>query len=617
MHQLRTLNFSNILRTLVSSLTLAFCTMTCASAQTLVFSYPNGFSGATGMRAAYESQITGGVLQLTSGATGHQAGGVWTTSQQDIQTFTTTFKFQLTAPVKPSIQGITFVVQNSNSTTNPGTGGGANSTGDANLLGFFGYSNPSTTAVANSVAVKFDLNPYNNQSYSSSVPPNTTGLYINGGPEGVALAANDLNAYGINLYSGHVFSCTIVYDGSLWTMTLLDTITNVQARYTWPVNVPAATKGNLAYIGFTGGQVESGAYQNILSWSFWRGYATRLATPRFTLTPGQYQSTQTVSISGPAGATIYYTTNGLLPTSSSQKYTGPITVSSSEIINAVAIQSGYTDSLVATGNYLIAPSGSPVINFPSGFASAKDLIKLVGYPYFSGSSIQMTDTAGTGGQWHNSGFELGAAWYAAPVSVTNFTTNFNLQFTNSGASGHDGVGMMFCIQNQPAPSASPPQFSYVSGGPLTIGNGMDSLGYGPAAGEANMGTTGGILSSVALKFDLTNNSTGLYTNGASPTNSGGQVSITGVTLSSGNPLAVSLSYNGTVLTMTIMDTVTRGTFSHSWTINIPGTVGGTTAYIGFTAATNYWWANQNILSWTYSASGGTAVPAAPTNLKVQ
>ena len=136
----------------------------------------------------------------------------------------------------PSIQGLTFVVQNSNNTTNPGTGGGTNSTADANLTGSdFGYSNPSTTAINNSVAVKFDLNSYGNQSYSSRIPPNSTGLYINGGPEGAAYAANDLNAYGINLYSGDVFSSTIVYDGSLLTMTLLDTTTNAQARYTWPV----------------------------------------------------------------------------------------------------------------------------------------------------------------------------------------------------------------------------------------------------------------------------------------------------------------------------------------------------------------------------------------------
>lgn len=632
MHQGRTLKVLSTLPTYIALLMLAVCPLapkransaSSASAAsgtgaTMSFSYPNGFAGSSNaIHTAWESALNGSTIELTAGAAQHQAGGAWYIAKQNIQAFTTTFTFQLAAPTAmPSIQGITFVVQNSNSTTNPGTGGGANSTADANLAGYFGYNNVAGTAIGNSVAVKFDLNPYSNQSYPPNTPPNSTGLYINGGPEGAGYVANDLNPYGINLYSGHTFQANIVYDGTFLTMVLLDTTTNAQARYVWPVNIPAATIGNSAWVGFTGGQVEVGAYQNLLSWSFWEGYNTRVATPTFSIAPGQYPSTQNISISGPSGVTIYYTTNGLLPTSSSTKYTGPITVSTSQVINAVAIQAGFTDSYVATGNYQIATEGTPIINFPNGFASASNLIKLVGYPRFNGSSIQLTDANGTGGQWKNSGFELGSAWYAAPVPVSAFTTNFALQFTGSNSNGDYGLGTTFCIQNQPAATSSPAQFSYVSGGPLTIGNGSSALGYGPPT-DANAGPTGGIASSVAIKFDLSHNSTGLYTNGAIPT-SAGEVAITGVTLSAGNPLTVALSYNGTTLSMTITDTVTHGTFSHSWTINIPSTVGGNTAYVGFTAATSYWWANQDVQSWTYSASAGQtpAVPQAPTNLRIQ
>jgi hypothetical protein len=80
-----------------------------------------------------------------------------------------------------------------------------------------------------------------------------------------------------------------------------------------------------------------------------------------------------------------------------------------------------------------------------------------------------------------------------------------------------------------------------------------------------------------------------------------------------------LGYDGTTLTMTITDTKTKASFSKNWAINIPTTVGGTTAYVGFTGATGGQNALQNVLSWTYSASAGqpAAVPAAPTNLRVQ
>ena len=68
---------------------------------------------------------------------------------------------------------------------------------------------------------------------------------------------------------------------------------------------------------------------------------------------------------------------------------------------------------------------------------------------------------------------------------------------------------------------------------------------------------------------------------------------------SGHPLAVALTYNGTTLAMTIEDTVTHATFSNSWAIDIPTTVGGDTAYVGFTASTGFQIAGQKVLSWTY------------------
>lgn len=65
--------------------------------------------------------------------------------------------------------------------------------------------------------------------------------------------------------------------------------------------------------------------------------ATTTATPAFSLTAGTYTGTQTVAISdSTSGSTIYYTTNGATPTTSSTKYTGSITVSTTESLKAIA-----------------------------------------------------------------------------------------------------------------------------------------------------------------------------------------------------------------------------------------------------------------------------------------
>jgi uncharacterized repeat protein (TIGR03803 family) len=79
------------------------------------------------------------------------------------------------------------------------------------------------------------------------------------------------------------------------------------------------------------------------------------ATPTFSPASGTYNSTQTVTISDTAtGATIYFTNDGTTPTTSSEVYSAPITVDSTETINAIAAGSEYSDSAVATATYTIS-----------------------------------------------------------------------------------------------------------------------------------------------------------------------------------------------------------------------------------------------------------------------
>ncbi|MBQ4398072.1 MAG: chitobiase/beta-hexosaminidase C-terminal domain-containing protein [Bacteroidales bacterium] len=82
------------------------------------------------------------------------------------------------------------------------------------------------------------------------------------------------------------------------------------------------------------------------------------ATPTFNPAAGTYTEAQTVTIScATEGATIYYTTNGDEPTTSSTVYANPISVSSNMTIKAMAAAQGYDNSAVATAEYIFeAPS---------------------------------------------------------------------------------------------------------------------------------------------------------------------------------------------------------------------------------------------------------------------
>lgn len=80
------------------------------------------------------------------------------------------------------------------------------------------------------------------------------------------------------------------------------------------------------------------------------------ATPTFNPAPGTYVQAQTVTISDSApGAVIYYTIDGTTPTTRSVVYSGALTVSSSETINAIALANGYSASAIATAPYTITP----------------------------------------------------------------------------------------------------------------------------------------------------------------------------------------------------------------------------------------------------------------------
>lgn len=78
------------------------------------------------------------------------------------------------------------------------------------------------------------------------------------------------------------------------------------------------------------------------------------ATPTFSPADGFYTLAQNVTISTTTpAATIYYTTDGTNPTTSSTQYTGAISVTSTTTIKAMATATGYNNSSVATANYVI------------------------------------------------------------------------------------------------------------------------------------------------------------------------------------------------------------------------------------------------------------------------
>ncbi len=84
-----------------------------------------------------------------------------------------------------------------------------------------------------------------------------------------------------------------------------------------------------------------------------------VSTPTANPPAGKYSSTQSVSLSASTpDASIYYTTDGSTPSTSSKLYDGSISVKKSMIIKAIAAKDGFVNSDVATFNYTISSGSS-------------------------------------------------------------------------------------------------------------------------------------------------------------------------------------------------------------------------------------------------------------------
>ena len=89
---------------------------------------------------------------------------------------------------------------------------------------------------------------------------------------------------------------------------------------------------------------------------------TQVATPTFSPAAGTYTEVQSVTLSCETSeASIYYTTDGNVPTSASTPYTSAISVGESMTIMAIAVKDGMDDSNVASAAYTINLPADPEV----------------------------------------------------------------------------------------------------------------------------------------------------------------------------------------------------------------------------------------------------------------
>jgi Chitobiase/beta-hexosaminidase C-terminal domain len=276
------------------------------------------------------------------------------------------------------------------------------------------------------------------------------------------------------------------------------------------------------------------------------------ATPTFSVAAGTYISTQSVTLSdATAGSTIYYTTNGSTPTTSSTVYSGPISVSTTEAIEAIATATGYSSSAVASASYTITPpAATPTFSVAAG-------------TYISTQSVTLSDaTAGATIYYTTNGSTptTSSTVYLGAISVSA-TETIEAIAVATGYSSSAVASASYTI----TPPAATPTFSVAPG-------------------------TYTAVQSVILS-DATTGSTIYYTtNGATPTTSSTQYSgaipvtasetIEAIAVATGysSSAIASANYTLSLTAATPTFSLAAGTYASAQSVTLSDTTPGATIY---------------------------------------
>ena len=323
-----------------------------ASSNAVVFSVVSGPATVSGSTLT----ITGvGTVLVAANQTGNANYAAATQVTQSIVVNQATQTITFTAPASPVTYGVSPIAL-------VATGGAS-----SNAVVFSVVSGPatvsgSTLTITGVGTVVVAANQTGNANYSAATQV-TQSIVVNQATQTITFTAPASPVtYGVSPIalvatggaSGNAVTFSIVsgpgtISGSTLTITGAGTVV-----------VAANQAGNANYAAAT--QVTQSIVVNVI------GVA---ATPTYSPVAGTYTTVQTVTISdATAGATIYYTTNGTTPTTSSTVYSGAITISATETLEAIATDTGYSSSAVATAAYTIANPAPAIGGISPAFTDA-------------------------------------------------------------------------------------------------------------------------------------------------------------------------------------------------------------------------------------------------------
>ncbi len=320
--------------------------------------------------------------------------------------------------------------------------------------------------------------------------------------------------------------------------------TTSSSIYTVPVYVSSSKtiKAFAVKAGWADSQVTSSSY--VINGA--------VSPPSFSVAAGSYGPAQTVVLaSTTTGALLYYTTDGSTPSASSTPYSGPVSVSTSQTVRAIATKQDYIDSTVSSATYTINGTvATPTFSVAAGAYGPAQTVAIS--TTTNGATIHYTvdgSTPTTSSAVYSSALTVSSSQTVRAIGVKQY-------FSNSSV-----ASAAYTING----SAAAPTFSVAAGA------------YGPSQSVVLSSATAGASIRYTLDGSTPTTSSTLYTSAISVATS---LTIRAIAIQTAyiNSSVSSATYtiNGAVATPTF--SVAQGAYSTARSVTIATTTPSATIY---------------------------------------
>ncbi len=263
---------------------------------------------------------------------------------------------------------------------------------------------------------KLSTSPVSQSATQYQYPGATASVSANGSTNGIVWTIEN-SGHGITGDSTGTQAILHAYDATNLASELYNSSLVPSDNAGMPVKFPVPSVAN--------GKVYVGTQSSVAVYGLF-GNVSQAPAPSFNPPGGTYATGQSVMLMDSlSGATIYYTTDGSAPSTSSTVYTAQFALSANTIVRAMAVAPGYRNSVISDASYIIGTPALKIVQQAETSAASGTSTLSQGFP----SPSIAGDLIIVGVKWGNSTISVSSIsdnqgnTYTSAMGPTNWSSN--------------------------------------------------------------------------------------------------------------------------------------------------------------------------------------------------